>query len=359
MRKSIKTVIAILILLLIGGWIVLKFPFSTDIDHTIKAKVYIEGSTIEETAVHINGARSNYLFADEQSFDGRFYIEYYERTGRDGMKAGITWLKHWESQIIVYYQNATYPALEIDSKIIINEAMDEFAARLADGTIIATSDEMYRSYIKLYEELNPGSGGETDNIADGEIVKEFPSVADFDRDGVNETARVAAFDEGMYFELQVFDSEGQILWKDEAASAHVGWLSLFLCQLDGEDYLLRYSPYMGQGICSYRYELFFLDSSGNEIMVDSSSVDFDINFRSPDHLAFDTDEIAGFMNKVNAYLADSIVLLNTDQDLQFEDEPRLKDTLWWLDAEEGFTYDKTADLKDILEAYKEYCESIR
>ncbi len=195
------------------------------------------------------------------------------------------------------------------------------------------------------------------SIADGEMVKEFPSIADFDRDGVRETARVTASDEGRLFKLQIFDFQEEILWEAEAATAHPGWVSFFLYKANGEDYLLKYVPYMNQGMCSYQYELFFLDSSGSEIIVDSDSVDFDINIGSPVHLSFNPDEIAEFMNNVNAYLEGSIVLLNTDGSLEFEDESNLKDTLWWLDAEEGFIYDETDDLKDILKAYKEYCES--
>jgi len=116
-------------------------------------------------------------------------------------------------------------------------------------------------------------------------VEEFLSIADFNHDGVKETAKVVAFDDGQYFELQICNSEEKILWKTEAATAHVGWLSLFLCQSDGADYLLRYTPYMSQGMCHCQYDLFSLDSSGNEIIVDSSSVDFDINFCSSLHLA--------------------------------------------------------------------------
>lgn len=197
----------------------------------------------------------------------------------------------------------------------------------------------------------------TDNALGGKIVEEFSSIADFNHDGVKETAKVVAFDDGQYFALQICNSEGNILWKTEAAKAHAGWLSLFLCRSDRADYLLRYSPYMSQGMCDYQYDLFFLDSSGNEVIVDSDSVEFDINFGSPGHLAFNPDEIAAFMNKVNAYLENSMVLLNTDVNLKFEDESHLEDTLWWLDNEEGFIYDKTANLNYILAAYKKYRES--
>ncbi|ACL20427.1 hypothetical protein [Desulfitobacterium hafniense] len=191
----------------------------------------------------------------------------------------------------------------------------------------------------------------------GEIAEELSAIADFNHDGIKETVKVIAFDNGQYFELQIGNSEDPILWKTEAATAHMGWLALFLCQWDGADYLLRYSPYMSQGMCHYRYDLFFLDSSGNEVIVDSNAVYFDINFGSPVHLSFNPAEIAAFMHKVNAYLENSVVLLNTDGNLKFADESHLQDALWWLDDEEGFTDDKTADLSERLAAYKKYCES--
>lgn len=150
MKKIIKTIIIILAITLIGVWIILKIPYTTDINQTITAKKYVNGSAIQETAVNMNGTRSNYLFADEQNFIGQFYIEYYERTGREDMHASITWRKNQESQHILYFQNATFPPLEINNSLIINEEMNEFALGFVDGTIIATSDEMYQNYIKKF-----------------------------------------------------------------------------------------------------------------------------------------------------------------------------------------------------------------
>lgn len=65
-------------------------------------------------------------------------------------------------------------------------------------------------------------------------------------------------------------------------------------------------------------------------------VQFDINFGSPVHNGFDPEEIAAFMEEINALLSNSVVLLNTDSDLQgtFEKEGRLYDSLWWLDNQE-------------------------
>jgi len=62
------------------------------------------------------------------------------------MKASITWNKEYIEQRILYYQNATFPTLEINSELLINKGMDEFALGMQDGIIIATSYEMYRDY---------------------------------------------------------------------------------------------------------------------------------------------------------------------------------------------------------------------
>jgi len=96
----------------------------------------------------MNGSRSNYLFKNEQNFIGSFYIKYYERTWREDMHALIIWNKYSDSQIIMYSQNATFPSLELLGKLYINETMDEFALGFKDGTVVATSDEMYQRYIK-------------------------------------------------------------------------------------------------------------------------------------------------------------------------------------------------------------------
>lgn len=246
-------------------------------------------------------------------------------------------MKQWIALIIILSMIVTFAACGNQGERTINNN--------------ALQDEIQNNAVEIVPQEK------TDNTVSGEIVEEFSSIADFNHDGVKEIAKVVAFGDGEYFELQICSSEENILWKTEAATAHVGWLSLFLCRSDGKDYLLRYTPYMSQGACHYQYDLFSLDSSGNEITADSGSVHFDINFGSPVHYSFNTDEIAAFMNEVNAYLENSVVLLNTDGNLKFEDEYHLKDTLWWLDGEEGFTYDKTANISDILAAYKKYRES--
>ncbi|MCT8136927.1 hypothetical protein H1D32_03660 [Anaerobacillus sp. CMMVII] len=148
MKKNLRVILLILVISIIGIWLLYKIPFESDINQTITAKVYKDGVVVQETSVIIKGARSNFLLADEQYYNGQFIIEYYERTGREGMKANITWNKEFEKQRVLYYQNATFPTLEINHKLLIDKEMKEFAIGMQDGTIIATSDEILHDYLE-------------------------------------------------------------------------------------------------------------------------------------------------------------------------------------------------------------------
>jgi len=57
------------------------------------------------------------------------------------------------------------------------------------------------------------------------------------------------------------------------------------------------------------------------------------------------------MDEINALLADSVQLLNTDEKLlgTFEREGRLYDSLWWLDDDR----EKDLSLLENLEAYQD------
>ncbi|MDE7219645.1 MAG: hypothetical protein K2O45_08510 [Oscillospiraceae bacterium] len=145
-------------------------------------------------------------------------------------------------------------------------------------------------------------------------------------------------------------------WSGEAGSPHVGWTAFFLCRMEGEDYLLQYTPYMGGGVCQYSYKLFYLTSGGQEVVVQENSVDFDVIF-SPDYAEqhqYDPWAISAFMEEINTLLANSEQLVNTDENLlqTFEKEGRLYDSLWWLDE----TRDENLSLLDDLLNYGSYAQ---
>lgn len=188
---------------------------------------------------------------------------------------------------------------------------------------------------------------------------------DLDRDGVPERVQICDIvadgrAEGQRVELW----EGEkLLFSEEGYYAHVGWNALFLCTVDGKEYLLRYHPTMYQGRCSYSFRLFTLSQTGEEITAREGTVEFDINFQPALHQNFDPEGIADFMEDINALLAGSVQLLNTDQDLAdtFEKEGRLYDSLWWLDtsSEEGFVRDQAKSLRENLLAFQAAMEMQR
>ncbi len=152
-----------------------------------------------------------------------------------------------------------------------------------------------------------------------------------------------------------------LIWADEAYYVHAGYNAVFLCTLDGKDYLLRYHPTMYQGSSTYNYQLFTLSKNGEERTVKEGSVSFELNyfaggdFGGPGGSEFVPEDIAAFMEEINDLLAHSVQLINTDSELlaTFEKEGRLYDSLWWLDHWESvFTRDPSKSLLDNLRAFK-------
>ena len=140
---------------------------------------------------------------------------------------------------------------------------------------------------------------------------------DFDHDGVPEITEAVTLwepegEQAAWYELQVTAADGTPLWSQAAAEAHLGWTSLFALEVDGQDCLLRYNPYMGQGFCTFAYEIFSLGESGEEQVLQEGSVDFDINFSSTLHQGVDAAAIADFLEEVHGYLDQSTLLLSTD-----------------------------------------------
>ena len=210
-------------------------------------------------------------------------------------------------------------------------------------------------------------GGVPEDMADAYFVEEhagFPLSdlghgVDLNRNGVPELVQVVEIEDYGSRQVEVWE-ENQLLWADEANTAHVGWNAVFLCTLDGEDYLLRYHPTMYQGHATYEYELFTLEN-GRETVVKTGYVEFDINFHPLfQYYDFDPEAIAAFMDEVNGLLADSVQLVNTDGDLvrAFEREGRLYDSLSWLDGwEPAFARDGDKSLLENLRDFKAAMEA--
>lgn len=162
--------------------------------------------------------------------------------------------------------------------------------------------------------------------------------ADLDRDGRSDELAVrSASDDGTLWVLQCTLSSGGT-WEMEAGTGRDGWNAVFLCRLDGEDYLLQYVPHFAQMKGNYRYKLFYLDQkTAKEAAVQENALEFQVSWPllaegSSVYSGASPKEIAAFMDEVNPLLADSTPLLNTDRYLQnvFANEGRLYDSMIFL-----------------------------
>lgn len=193
-----------------------------------------------------------------------------------------------------------------------------------------------------------------ENTEDMEIfMAENLPETDLNRNGIPEELRIMEAEHGDGERLEVLENGEKILW-EEGYYIHEGQKAMFLCRRNGEDYLLRYQPAMYQGCGDYSYELFSMEDGG-ETTVQWDAVSFDINFGSPVHGDFDAEAIASFMEDINDLLSHSILLINTDSELQetFEREAKLEDTLWWLEGEEsGFHRDPSRSLLENLQDFQ-------
>lgn len=154
--------------------------------------------------------------------------------------------------------------------------------------------------------------------------EDVPGEYDFTHDGRPETVELVtvAGDDGrddgelrpLWYELHISNAQGELLWTGSAHWAHMGWANLFACQIDGKDYILDYSPYMGQGFGSYSYRLFSLDEKGEELLLKENGVSFDVNFGAPIFTGdYDPAAIGAFMDDVHSYLEGDCDLLISTQ----------------------------------------------
>ena len=91
----------------------------------------------------------------------------------------------------------------------------------------------------------------------------LPGNYDFDHDGELETLELVtvltpedapAFP--AWYELRLKRPDGSLLWSQEAGLYHAGWTSVFSLKLDGQDYLLRYTPLWGRATMPMRISCF-------------------------------------------------------------------------------------------------------
>ena len=129
---------------------------------------------------------------------------------------------------------------------------------------------------------------------------------DFDHDGEEEIAVVIP--DPLYsdlWNLSVTESDGTVIWTErDFSTSHVGWNCILAYEdADGQDYLIRYNPYMAQGYATYRCELFHIEK-GKEVLNREWVLEFrDATVMSP--------EMEDFADEMEKLLPQSYMLLST------------------------------------------------
>ncbi|MPM48939.1 hypothetical protein SDC9_95666 [bioreactor metagenome] len=187
---------------------------------------------------------------------------------------------------------------------------------------------------------------------------ELIGSADVDRNGAKESIYLdkSRMDSDLFVTLRVMAAHGHEIWNQQLATAHVGWGMLFLCEQNGEFYLLRYNPTMYQGYCTYTYTLFTLEG-GVEHVVRSNMLEFDINGNA----SLNATKMVGFADEINSLLEKSTLLVSTDGGAySFGPSPAVPfyERYSWLD---GFPelFENSDDLATRLEKFSGYALSNR
>jgi beta-lactamase regulating signal transducer with metallopeptidase domain len=267
----------------------------------------------------------------------RINYEFFSKTPEKILLAGGMYVTD-DGWVCPTYPHCTY---------LIFNADDGFFFRAIMRNDCYPGDEMFTSALsnlRLSETALKAAG-----------VGEAIASVDIDRDGNNEKFYLDTFqmtEHGLdRVALRVYNDRGYGIWSENAYLAHAGWNSLFLCELDGEPYLLRYSPAMFQGYCDYTYTLFTLEG-GAEKVYQTNTLEFDINGTK----ALDAPGMVAFADEVNALLEKSTLLLSS-KDGTFTPGPAsplpFLETYSWLDDSSGL-YAAGDNLAVRLQKYSDY-----
>lgn len=147
----------------------------------------------------------------------------------------------------------------------------------------------------------------------GPIVTADVMNTDVDGDGQGEIINVFT-ENNLNYTLQISKEDGTVIWEEAAATSHVGWNTLFLYNEGEKSYLLRYHPAVFQGFATYQYYIFTVEN-GEEVWIEHDSVSFEYSADSTL-----TPEVGRFLERLNGYLQNSVLLLSTDSHLMGEPE---------------------------------------
>ena len=106
--------------------------------------------------------------------------------------------------------------------------------------------------------------------------------------------------------ITVSETDGTVLWEEEAGTSHTGWKTWMLYSDGRSQALVEYMPSQFTGVSTYIYRMFTLEG-GKERLLEEGSVIFpssDVEVYPP--------ETAGYLENLNKIMEFCTILLSTE-----------------------------------------------
>lgn len=229
------------------------------------------------------------------------------------------------------------------------ETMDNTVKDTAEANIDNIVDDTTEAGTdNTLDDITEASTEETENVfveinVDEEYYTE-PVIwyEDLTHDGINERVEVDlnglnALADPDKKTVTVYSGESdELIWSGHADEVHIGWNGYYIYHNpeDGQAYLLMWQPYMCTGMGEYKYRLFSLSEDGEEQIAEEEV--FEFYETSPKEE--DAVNIEKYLDRVNEFLRESYVLIDTDNGEAFyseQDEPKTREfdaaeIVYWL-----------------------------
>jgi len=135
---------------------------------------------------------------------------------------------------------------------------------------------------------------------------------DLDHDGNEDIMKVEILNDsstGEGAKVSVFSAD-DLIYSATADLPHTGWNGFYLYEDENGAYLLHWRPTMYQGYASYTYAVFSFNAKGEQVFLDSGSLEFDSREMRAQYEG--VEEFVKYIQTVNGYLNSSLLIVDTD-----------------------------------------------
>ena len=215
----------------------------------------------------------------------------------------------FEDTVYNYWGDSIYQ--NSDSNYFINKLEYKDNALLITLASRQTEERIVVTRLNYHKSLDNDQRDDLNTSGESKLLAEFK--ADITHNGRKETLSLFKDETaGELASLEITDADGTIMWLEQAHTSHVGWNSVYLCEVEGEDYLLVFNPYQCTGIADFTYVLFYFNGPDTIKMVDSGCYSFSYGAEKGAEDAFDKEAFKAFATKVNTYLQSGYLLMSTE-----------------------------------------------